>query len=273
MHDSGYIPLKFKGEFSMRHHGRYERQNRTAEHLMWEALREGDFNDVVRVFTELHPNPDCAEKYDGDTPLVFAVRNGDIAMVQFLIEQGAEVTRPIGYLQFTPLHAAADNGDSAIVCLLLKHGADTNAPTRYGETPLHRAAWGGHNRALAALISADGNIDAQNDMKQTPMHCAISANKPETVRLLLEWNADVALADIEGQNAKQFATKLQDMQHAKNLDKIHEYLDHPDTLHDGAQIKDGFDTAAKRKDPAPKPLNQMPAVTPKKPPAAGPNRS
>ncbi|MEZ0260305.1 MAG: ankyrin repeat domain-containing protein [Alphaproteobacteria bacterium] len=275
----------------MRQHDRYETQGWSAERWMWQALHEGDLNDVKQVFADRKPNPDCAEKYDGDTPLGFAIRNGDIALVQLLIAEGAEVTRPMGYQQFTPLHVAADKGDTAIVNLLLKCCADANSRTRYGETPTHRAAWGGHNKALAALLTAKGNVDAQNDMMQTPMHCAISSNKPETVKILLEWNADITLTDLDGQDAKTFATKLQDMlmtgenpqlthlqfmEHARNIDKIHEYLDHADTVHDCTNIehmKGAFNKGAKRGVSAMKPLNLKPAndtaADPKKPPKTG----
>lgn len=268
----------------MRNYDRYETQDWTAESWMWAALREGDINDVKKIFAERKPNPDCAEKYDGDTPLGFAVRNGDAALAQFLIDQGAEVARPIGYLQFTPLHSAADKGDAAMVNLLVKNGADANARTRYGETPIHRAAWGGHDKALAALIVAKGDVDAQNDMMQTPLHCAISSNKADTVKLLLEWDADITRTDIDGQDPAAFATKLQDMlmnspnpqlshiqfmQHSKNLDKIQEYLANPDALHDCTDIehmKGAFNKGSKREVPAMKPIGIKP---PPKPPSTG----
>lgn len=262
---------------TMRKYDRYETQGWNAEHWMWATLRDGGLTDVKQIFAERKPNPDCAEKYDGDTPLGFAVRKGDLALAEFLIEQGAEVKRPIGYLQFSALHMAADKGDAGMVALLLKHGADPAARTRYSETPLHRAAWGGHDKALLALITAKGEVDAQSDMKQTPLHCAISASKPETVKLLLAWNADVSLTDVDGQNAKAFATKLQDMlmgsenpqlthvqfmELARNLEKIHACLDD----HDGTsieQMKGVFNKGSTRDVSAMKPVSIKGGMSPK----------
>lgn len=272
----------------MRKFDRYETEGWTAESWMWAALREGDINDVKKIFSERKPNPDCAEKYDGDTPLSFAVRHGDVALAEFLITQGAEVKRPIGYLQFSVLHIAADKGDAAMVKLLVKNGADANARTRYNETPMHRAACGGHDEALAALIVAKGDVDAQNDMKQTPLHWAISANKADTVKLLLQWDADITRTDIDGQTPKAFATKLVDMlmgspnpqlthiqfmQHSRNLDKIHEYLDNADALRDCTNIehmKGAFNKGSKREVTAMKPVGLKP---PPKPPQTGFSRA
>jgi ankyrin repeat protein len=268
----------------MRRYDQRETQDWTAESWMWTALREGDINDLKQIFAERKPNPDCAEKYDGDTPLSFAVRKGDVSLAEFLITQGAEVARPMGYLQYTPLHIAADKGETEMVALLLKNGADANGRTRYGETPMHRASWGGHDKAIAALIVAKGDVDAQNDMGQTPLHCAISSNKADTVKLLLEWDADITRTDIDGLTPKNFATRLVDMlmgspnpqlthiqfmQHSKNLDKIHEYLDNSDTLRDCTNIdhmKGAFNKGSKREVTSMKPIGIKP---PQKPPAAG----
>lgn len=267
----------------MRKYDRYETEGWSHERWMWAALREGDLDDVKKVFAQHRPDPNCPEKYDSDTPLAYAVLHKDLALAEFLLSQGAEASRPFGYLQYTPLHSAADKGDDAMLALLLKHGADVNARTRYGETPMHRAAGGGFDKTLAALIVAKGNVDAQNDMMQTPLHFAISASKASAVKVLLEWDADITKTDLDGQDAKTFALKLQDMlmgspnphlahlqfmEIARNLEKINEYLDNDDSLKDCANLdhmKGAFNKGAKREVTAMKPLG----LKPPKPPAAG----
>jgi hypothetical protein len=266
----------------MRKYDRYETAGWRAENWMWAALRTGDLNDVKDIFSKYRPDPDCAEKYDAETPLMFAVGQKDVALAEFLLQQGAAVSSHSGYLQFTALHAAAGLGDDKMVALLLKHKADVNARTRYGETPLHRAAWGGHELAAVALIVAKGDVDAQNDLMQTPLHCAISANRAGIVKVLLEWDADTTKTDLDGQDPQAFAEKLQSMlmgspnpqlthlqfmEHARNLEKIFDYLQNADALRDCTNIehmKGAFNKGAKREIAPLKPIGLKP-----KPPKTG----
>jgi hypothetical protein len=74
-----------------------------------------------------------------DALLVPAVHAG-VSMVQLLVEHGANVNHPNGrYRSATPLHTAAVNGNLDIVHFLLESGADLNAVDSEGKTPLDRA--------------------------------------------------------------------------------------------------------------------------------------
>lgn len=88
--------------------------------------------------------------------------HGHWRLCKFLLEQGADVNRPLADTGETPLHAALCKTDRAVydcvVKVLLSYGADPNHTTKAavetggfmrdcrtkGETPLHRAAaWRG----------------------------------------------------------------------------------------------------------------------------------
>ncbi|MGN0868846.1 MAG: ankyrin repeat domain-containing protein [Akkermansia sp.] len=75
---------------------------------------------------------------DGETPLMAAVACGQLGVVNYLLQQGANpnVRDEDGK---TPLHEACDNGSLPIVMALVGHGADINARDEDGETPLHEA--------------------------------------------------------------------------------------------------------------------------------------
>lgn len=64
----------------------------------------------------------------GYTPLHVACHFGQVNMVRFLLQHGAQIdaVTKIGY---TPLHQAAQQGHGIIVKMLLEHGASPNAVT------------------------------------------------------------------------------------------------------------------------------------------------
>lgn len=80
---------------------------------------------------------------DDAPPLVLAARDGDVAKVRGLVEQGTAVdVKTKGGL--TALMMAASNGATTIIQLLLDRGADPHAKDTYGKTAL----WHGeHHRA------------------------------------------------------------------------------------------------------------------------------
>jgi len=74
----------------------------------------------------------------GLTPLVYAVRSGDIESVRTLLNAGANVNQVTGY-GWSPLLAATQNRYYKLGAFLLDHGADVNLPNKGGWTPLYLA--------------------------------------------------------------------------------------------------------------------------------------
>ncbi len=87
------------------------------------------------------------------TALSGAVRQRNSAMVQLLLDHGAEVSV---YQEGdeTPLGEAADEGDVQIVQILLNHGARVNDYDDLGRTALMYAKRAGHRDVIAVLVSA-----------------------------------------------------------------------------------------------------------------------
>lgn len=72
----------------------------------------------------------------GFTPLMYAVRSGELATVQFLMENGADVNAA-DYCGYTPVHIAVDNLDNRagaeMLQYLIEQGADVTAVTNFGQ--------------------------------------------------------------------------------------------------------------------------------------------
>ncbi len=146
--------------------------------LMWAAAQ--GHSDVVGVLigydTDVHARSDVwseLHKTDlpqashrdhqvwiqqgGNTPLMFAVRAGDLASAEMLVAAGADVNVESAYgLGATALAAHSNHAD--VVEFLLESGADPNT-SEGGYTALHAAVLRGNERAVRTLLAhgADAN--------------------------------------------------------------------------------------------------------------------
>ena len=93
------------------------------------------------------------------TPLIEAVKQGDVQVVRALIKSGADVNQPEGD-GATALHWAAHRDSVELVRLLLDAGATAHVANDLGITPLHLAAANGN----AAIAQA-----AARQARRTPM--------------------------------------------------------------------------------------------------------
>lgn len=137
---------------------------------------------------------------------------------QILLKSGANIqaTAPDG---LTALHGAAEKGDIDLIRFLLEHGANVNATTTTaGETALHtvvaniaiHAPTETQISAIAALLLNHGaNLEAKNETGATPLRKAIDrmvsgggeigpASNPSRFNMLVEKGADRFAADNAG---------------------------------------------------------------------------
>ena len=124
-----------------------------------------------------------------------AAQRGDLATVQALVKQGADVNAAQGD-GMTALHWAALNGDMKIADVLLNAGAMPEATTRIGKyTPLHLASSRGHAALVSRLLAAGTNAKAETDTGVQPIHLAAQAGSADAIRALIERGADVNVRD------------------------------------------------------------------------------
>ncbi len=84
------------------------------------------------------------------TPLWIACSDGNVAVVQLLLDKGADCESS-DEEDWTPLHVACKKGHLEIVELLLAKGADVTATTDDGDTPLALARRAGWSKIVDAL--------------------------------------------------------------------------------------------------------------------------
>ncbi|KJK74201.1 hypothetical protein H634G_10574 [Metarhizium anisopliae BRIP 53293] len=102
---------------------------------------------------------DSNDEY-GRTPLSWAAENGYEAVVQLLLENGADISSKDDEYGRTPLSWAAENGHKATVTLLVEKGADVVSKAKYGRTPLSLAARNGHEDIVNLLLENGADVAA-----------------------------------------------------------------------------------------------------------------
>ncbi|KDO21273.1 TKL/RAF protein kinase [Saprolegnia parasitica CBS 223.65] len=126
---------------------------------VFEAVQRNNFAALKLIFQPWRRRDDDER---GESLLYTAAKLGNLDAFDFLLRQGSDVDRPIAQSQGTPLHVAARQGHLAIVELLLDCGADTSLRDKNGNTPLMIALRRDSDEVIAALMSRDA-LFAQHD--------------------------------------------------------------------------------------------------------------
>jgi ankyrin repeat protein len=134
--------------------------------------------------------------------LIDAVRDGDLAAVENLLQCGADVNQKDRWEE--PVLILAVNGYLAdMVKLLLAHGALVNAKAPKGETPLMCAV--GNVEIMELLIDNGANLDRTDDNGQTALMWAVRYDEYDSIRLLIDKGAALDMKDDAGMSIHDLA--------------------------------------------------------------------
>jgi len=131
----------------------------------------------------------AANKYHGWTTLVWAARNGQTGMINFLLDSGSNINA-ITKDGFTGLVHAIDNKHVEAAHLLLERGADPNLVEDGCSPALPIAAGYGFVDLVQAFLDRGANIDALDSFKHNAFLNAVAGNQPEVLGLLLKRGLD-----------------------------------------------------------------------------------
>ena len=134
----------------------------------------------------------------GMTDLYDAARVGDLEQVRLLLEQGSDKNQVGGSFKMTALSvAAAQNDHLAIVQYLVEQGADMEKADNHGWTPLISASSRGCIDVVRYLLEQGANRDKANNNGETSLHYAALNGHLEITKLLMVYGADLN-AKIKG---------------------------------------------------------------------------
>ena len=175
--------------------------------LVW-AARNGNQGVVKILLGRDEVNPDKQDHY-GRTPLCCAALNGHEGVVKMLLERDdVNPDKPDNYDQ-TPLYFAARSGCERVVKILLERDdVEPDKPDYGGETPLGCAAWDGHEEVVKMLLErGDVNPDKPDDYGRTPLCCAAQNGREGVLKILLERDVNPDKTDRYSQTPLCFAAE------------------------------------------------------------------
>ncbi len=121
------------------------------------AVHQKNLDDITQA---LDAGTDINGVYRGETPLMRAIFNRSTAVIQYLLEQGADIEKTTQYYNNrTPLMYAVRNSGIDIVKILVENGADLNAKLNNGKTVIDFVQYDNGLKKYLYENGADGAPD------------------------------------------------------------------------------------------------------------------
>ncbi len=132
--------------------------------------------------------------YQGKNCLYHAVERDNVAMLEMVVDAGANVNFPYqNYFQRSILHLAVSWRSSLLPNLIQLTNINIECIDRDGWRPLHFAASTCYLEGMKLLLDAGAKVNAQGPHDVTPLHMVCMGKKsfrPEAAKMLLEADAD-----------------------------------------------------------------------------------
>eukprot|EP00455_Lapot_gusevi_P052710 TRINITY_DN8069_c0_g1_i5.p1 TRINITY_DN8069_c0_g1~~TRINITY_DN8069_c0_g1_i5.p1 ORF type:complete len:794 (+),score=214.69 TRINITY_DN8069_c0_g1_i5:67-2448(+) len=209
--------------------------NKNGVPALWYAVQHGQKDAAILLITHGASVDDAS----GRATMIWAVKSGHRDLVQYLIQQKADVqqTDPTsgksvlwmaveyGHMQIAELlvqsfasltftcngwsilMVAATRGDRQMAALLLQHGAAANYANPQGQTALMVAAARGRSEVMTLLIQHSAIVDHTDNEGLTALMYAAEAGQTQAVTILLRSGASVRLTDRRGLSAWHYAVQ------------------------------------------------------------------
>ena len=174
--------------------------------LWWAARRA----DALKVSLLLKHGADANTKnITGNTPLMTAMKTKNQTCIRLLLDAGSDIHQrnPLGWL---PLHMCCYYGsDIDIVEAFLRGGGDIDdRVSSTHSTPLLLAAQENHIHIVKYLISRGANLNATDHDGECSLHLALSYNRPQVLRFLLQHKASHCLKSKADESLLHYAAQF-----------------------------------------------------------------
>ncbi len=185
----------FHDYYHDRMHEKEELENTEA---FWDAIKHNNIENIQRLMNEDLVN----QMVRANFPIHEAARLGHLEIAEALLPLTKKNCR--NKYGKTPLHIAAEHGQMKIVEFLLEKGANPNTRDNLGRLPFHSAAFGG-DLDIVKLLKQDV-IDIADDFGRSALFSAIPNNHKHVLEYLIQHGADPNLRGIDGLLPLHYAT-------------------------------------------------------------------
>jgi ankyrin repeat protein/L-ascorbate metabolism protein UlaG (beta-lactamase superfamily) len=158
---------------------------------------------------------------NGINPLHRAILSGKREMIQFLLDNGADVNQKMGGVyQATPLLLAISRNDLQIAEMIMKNNPNFHLTNAYGTDAFLEAINMGNFELLRLMFQYGYKINNDGfEERNMPLHRAAFLH-PEMIGYLIQNGADINKANIHGETA------IMDALYADSLTSFNILLDH-----------------------------------------------
>ena len=163
-----------------------------SEELFLEAVREGDLERVCQLVQEDQEDgtnwlvENGARLYtDGETPLHIACKHCHFPIIEYLVQEGANVNASGRDEGITPLYYACNSGPLRVVELLVEKGAHVDGLGNF-RTPAQWACRAGHVDILRYLMQQGASVNDHRRAQWAALEQACSNGQLSIVRFLAE---------------------------------------------------------------------------------------
>ncbi len=203
------------------------------EKLFMLAVEKNDIgtaSDMLNAGVDI--NGVYPDGYTGQTALILAIRNRNYDMMQFLLENGANVNGYYSYKNhfISYMERITDaHGEIELLQFFINWGADVNCASdrkdgrkRYPiDNSTERHAWDNEDSVITQFLIDHGAYTENKDSDgRTPFLRVVGGRKIKLMNVLADGGADINAKDNRGQNALQIALDMNDLQLYKEVQDI-----------------------------------------------------
>ncbi|ETW00043.1 hypothetical protein, variant 1 [Aphanomyces invadans] len=167
------------------------------------AAASGDIDRAKDLIQHIH-----FQNKKGESALHVAISEGELSMVEFLCNQGANVNlqdKKGGNTTIMLTLAQQPRHFLAILEVLLKHQPDLTLKDTTGQTALHLAVQYGSTNAVELLLASKTNQDIRDSKGMTPLLVAAGKGGVHIVELLVSKGHNIHAVDCKGNSALHWA--------------------------------------------------------------------
>ena len=138
------------------------------------AIKDKSYGVTEVLLSAKDMDVDLSNK-QGETPLMFAAINGDLPLVKTLV---LKHKAQLDHISWTPLHYACAKGNYEVAQFLLSKGAMVDSLSLGGTTPLMMAVQSGNEYTVKLLLNYGANLQIRNQVGLSAIDIADIYNQP-----------------------------------------------------------------------------------------------
>lgn len=184
----------------------------TTNQILHNSSKDGKFNIVQILIKKFRINVNEVNKFDiqNTTCLQTATIHNHLNIVELLLNSGADATIPY-YNGLTFLHVVINNKNINLLKIFLeyytKHNISIDCFDSIGYTPLHQAVLKQYSDSIVLLLKYGANVNLRTRNGTSATHIASYVGNYNIAKLLVSYNADIAIIDNKGNSPISVCTK------------------------------------------------------------------